>query len=1305
MSHGRLRIDTSVAKIAGPSSNLSSSHHGTASSSRLHSAKSTSHLRSASASSSTSIPSRALSSVIAQHTKSPSSASSSGSRGVNSGRCSPSGSEDDGTSGDYVLAMHDFNPQHQNVTCLAFRAGQVIHVLNRDPSGWWDGELDGRRGWFPSNYVTSDVGLLTDEELPLATQQTPSVAQGHTHTMSSVSTSSWKSTSSHRSNVPSRTDHRTDHRPIPTTSEAAVDSHCPPLMVPLLHGISLLQNAVRANRIAHFQPSTACIISCVRTMLSEIGCLPRDAPLLKQFHALAAERKRILSDLAALVTKAKKASEGQLSDEQRELEIESMVRLGGQLFAHVRGLLSVAVQCGIDVRPRSHGPTSAFGLSSSSRQGRWDSSDGTLVRSDESSTPLPGDYGEYWEQSQGTTNGIAQRRKQKDRNTMSSMRSARSMVDLRGKEKVQISTDVPLPKASAYSAVTPTTRILNRDTFGHRMGQTSISSLSSSSSFSSGESVGTPPTPLFPTGPSTTAEVMEALRQTHDHYLSTIAAFIGHAHSHSRMSHASSTGHMYDLVREVVEMVCKLLTIVEAVLRHPDIPMQKIQDLRYAKEGLYNVTSTLADSVRMLTSAPAPDVTEEEEKSTLLRSATNALKAGSDCVNAVKKCLQRSTGERPFIIELPDIGDVNAAIATPSKFSHQSRPSKSIGLREASSMNALKELYKANGIDGDDEDLTIQAQSSFGGDSTLKFNRPADEIREVEEQIEQETPPVQALSPMEVALPSTPAAEEPKTLPPLQMPQGPVEPGPSSPGSSLAPTDDGTTWEGSHRNHAPQSLEEKLLNGDLPAVPEGTIAEFNPDPLSWILSHDHAPEDVAYNSEGQLVGASLEALVERMTPHDSLVEPPFAAVFFLTFRQFTTPSELVDALIARYNIIPPKGIPEQDVYLWQQRKGLPVRLRVSNFVKSWLESYWRPSVDNVVLDSLLAFTRDALAHMFPVPSQRIVELIRQWQTASETGISPKVDRVRDAGIPLNPPTMSPSEIPRPIMTKGLLSALRNKNYTNIAITDFDPLELGRQLTWMECSLYCAIQPEEVLETGQKGGTYPGNVRAVTSLSTVITGWVAESILSELDTKKRTSLVKFFIKVADRCASLQNYSTPRSILAALDSSTISRLHQTWAGLPQKNKVQLETLRKLADHARNYHEYRSRLRNTAPPAVPFLGLYLTDITFCREGNPSHRAAPKNPEKKLLNFNKYHKLARIVQDMQRFQVHYNLKAIPEVQDYLKDAFEKSKHDGDLQDLYRRSLLVEPKQPADTPPASDVRQLFGWTTRSQAVTPTTAS
>ncbi|THG94032.1 hypothetical protein EW026_g7354 [Hermanssonia centrifuga] len=761
---------------------------------------------------------------------------------------------------------------------------------------------------------------------------------------------------------------------------------------------------------------------------------------------------------------------------------------------------------------------------------------------------------------------------------------------------------------------------------------------------------------------------------------------------------------MYDLVREVVEMVCKLLTIVEAILRHSDIPVPRANDLRLAKEGLYNVTSTLADSVRQLTTSPLPGMTEEEEKATLLRSATNALKAGADCVNAAKRCLQRAAGEKSLIIELPSVGEVDPSSYTPSKFSHHAREGSG-RLRVVTGGSALDTLYRANGLQGEEEDLTIQAQTaSFDIDTPTKGDKAPN--RTDLPNLETLTVNTEAPSDTEDEVWS-PAPDVEKPLPPVQA-NGELASLRSTSPVSFVPTDDGTTWEGAHSLHRPQlSLEEKLRHGDLPTVPEGSLPDVpRPDPLTWLLSHDYAPDDVAYNSDGQLVGASLTALVERMTPHDSLVEPAFAAVFFLTFRQFTTPTVLVEALISRYNIFPPPGLTEADTFIWQQQKGLPVRLRVSNFIKSWLESYWRPGTDNNVLASLLAFTRDALAMMFPLPSQRIVELIMQWTAATQTGISPKVDRIRDAGIPLNPPSaVLGSEIPRPIMTKAVLSALRSKNFAAISVTDFDPLELARQLTAMECTLYCAIQPEEVLETGQTGGIYPGNVKMVTSLSTVITGWVAECILNEPDTKRRTALVKFFIKIADRCASLQNFSTPRSILAALDSSTISRLSQTWTGLPQKNRLQLDSLRKLADHARNYHEYRSRLRNTAPPAVPFLGLYLTDITFCREGNPSHRASPKNPEKKLLNFNKYHKLARIVQDMQRFQVSYNLKEIPEVQEYLKESFEQSKNRTDLQDLYRRSLLVEPKRPADTPPSGDMRQLFQWATRGQQTTPTSAS
>ncbi|KAG2156000.1 ras guanine nucleotide exchange factor domain-containing protein [Suillus bovinus] len=1156
---------------------------------------------------------------------------------------------------EFVLALHDFHPQHQNATCLSFRAGQVIHVLNRDSSGWWDGEINGQRGWFPSNYVSADerVISLAEEVLP----QSPGPRHGHT--MSAVSAASWAS-------APSRGS-RKDHRPLVTEALGSdITSYCPPLMVNLLHSLSLLQSAVRSNRIAHFQPSTACIISCVRFILSSTECLPREAPLLKRFPTLAQERKQILSVLASLVSQAKKASDETQDEDLREAEIEGMLKLGGQVFSQVRRFLAVAVQCGIDLPEKRQPVISDEAIVNGSGLQGQASPAGPGDRVPVSPDPVTPSH---------LSSRLATPRQPHSHDGVLQKTAPRtkSLGDLRLQRRLAAYQD----SDSSVSPLLPHRTILSRSKKDqylvfervagkHKADMPSISSISSFSSISSTESPKPPAIPPFPSGPSTSSEVMEALKFTHYQYLSTIAAFIGHAHSHSRSSHASSTGQMYDLVREVVEMVCKLLTIVEAVMRHTEIPPHKIGNLKSAKKKLFTVTSSLAESVRLLTVPLPPDLSEESEKASLIRSATAACKAAADCVSAVKICLNRASGERQFIIQIPTTSDSDPAPFTPSKFSSRT------GQTPTLSLHTHQSLYHNDIVD---DDLTVQVltPASATPNATSIRDRSSDTFNVTA------TP-----DPSDSSHDTQPTTPEGGLLsmsdPDLMKPMEPV----SSP--SLA-VDDERADEQQERQTM-DTFEERLING------EPVTLQVKRDPPG----HDSSTNDVVYNNEGHLVAATMEVLFERMTPHDSIVDPAFSAVFFLTFRLFSTPLALVEALINRYNIMPPSNLSEDEMSIWQKHKGIPIRLRVSNFVKTWLEMYWRPEVDDIALSHLSSFTKDALLHYFPAPSQRILDLISMRQDSNTSLVSPKSERVRDPGMSINPPSYTLSEVPRPTMTKALLATLRGKNFDTVAITDFDALELARQLTIMECDLYCAIQPEEVLETGQEGTKPPVNVRAVSSLSTIITGWVAENILNEHDIKKRTLLVKFFIKVADRCTSLHNFSTPRSILAALDSSTISRLHQTWLGVPHKSKMQLESLRRLADHGRNYHQYRSRLRNIAPPAVPFLGLYLTDVTFCREGNPSYRESPSAPGKKLLNFNKYHKLARIVQDMQRFQVPYNLKKIPEVQEYLQMAFEKAKHHGDLQDLYRRSLLVEPKQPADTPPPSDMRQLFNWATRSQA-------
>ncbi|KAI6106332.1 ras guanine nucleotide exchange factor domain-containing protein [Pisolithus croceorrhizus] len=1104
---------------------------------------------------------------------------------------------------EFVLALHDFAPQQQNATCLSFRAGQLIQVLNKDSSGWWDGELDGQRGWFPSNYVCTDY-------LPHTQRQ----KMRHGHTISSLSAMSWATT-------PSRGSSRKDHRPLVTeTLGSDITSYCPPLMVNLLHSLSLLQSAVRSNRIAHFQPATACIISCVRSILSVMECLHRDAPLLKQFPLLAAERKHVLSGLAVLVSQARKASDEGDDEDVRDTEIEGMLKLGGQVFSQVRRFVAVAVQCGIELPEKA-------------QVSQCSDSNATTLEVGASPAEIfePPDF-----------------------------RSQRRFATYRESD----SSLVPLlsHRAARSHSKRDQYEPYDRATSSRHKPGVSVSSTSSSSSLSSAESPKPVLNPDFPTGPTTSAEILEALKHTNDGYLSVVSAFIGHAFSHSRSSHASSTGHMYDLVREIVEMAFRLVTIVEVVARHPSIPPHKVNSLRLAKEALYNVTTSLAESVRQLTMPLPPGVTDDTERDSLVRSATEAHKAGADCFSVIKSCLSRTSSQQQFVIELPAMLRPKPGPSTMAEF-----PSRVAA-------PPLSNLCRGPV----DEDVTIH-------------------------------PPTQPVHPPQLMDQNQETSSDSSDVTSLTKSLD------GSQDTALTSLDEQSLEEGSGTNlgvladTASSSCVQLADNVDAfhRRTPDTLVDDVGGDEASLItleVKRKHLGHnlDVIYNSDGHLVAASLDALVEKMTPQDSIVDAAFSAVFFLTFRLFCSPVELVHAIIDRYNVVPPPNMSKDDALAWERYKEKPIRLRVSNFVKTWLELYWRSGVDDPALPHLATFIREALQPYFPGPCQRILTLIDIRRDANSEVISPKSERARDPGMSINPPTFSPSEIPRPTMTKTLLAALRSKHFESVSVTDFDALELARQLTIMECQLYCAIQPEEILETGQEGAKPPIHVKAVSSLSTVITGWVAENILNEHDLKKRTTLVKFFIKLADRCTFLNNFSTPRSILAALDSSTVSRLHQTWSSVPQKNKGQLESLRRLADHSRNYHEYRSRLRNTAPPAVPFLGLYLTDVTFCREGNPSYRDGPSG--KKLLNFNKYHKLARIVQDMQRFQVPYNLKQIPEVQEYLSVAFENSKHHGDLEDLYRRSLLVEPKQPADTLPMGDMRHLFNWATRSQAQQPTSA-
>uniref|UniRef100_A0A3Q4G7L2 Rho guanine nucleotide exchange factor (GEF) 7a n=1 Tax=Neolamprologus brichardi TaxID=32507 RepID=A0A3Q4G7L2_NEOBR len=61
-------------------------------------------------------------------------------------------------SGQQLLVKARFNFQQTNEDELTFAKGDFINVTRQEEGGWWEGMLNGKTGWFPSNYVREVKG-------------------------------------------------------------------------------------------------------------------------------------------------------------------------------------------------------------------------------------------------------------------------------------------------------------------------------------------------------------------------------------------------------------------------------------------------------------------------------------------------------------------------------------------------------------------------------------------------------------------------------------------------------------------------------------------------------------------------------------------------------------------------------------------------------------------------------------------------------------------------------------------------------------------------------------------------------------------------------------------------------------------------------------------------------------------------------------------------------------------------------------------------------------------------------------------
>ncbi|KAF9092001.1 hypothetical protein BGX29_010653 [Mortierella sp. GBA35] len=437
----------------------------------------------------------------------------------------------------------------------------------------------------------------------------------------------------------------------------------------------------------------------------------------------------------------------------------------------------------------------------------------------------------------------------------------------------------------------------------------------------------------------------------------------------------------------------------------------------------------------------------------------------------------------------------------------------------------------------------------------------------------------------------------------------------------------------------------------------------------WFLNYDYQQADLVLNAEGSVKGGTLPALIERLTLHDGL-DSNFIATFLLTYRSFTSTKELFTYLFHRFTIQPPMGLEPEELEIWTEKKLTPIRLRVFNIIKSWLETYYLE--DEADDREALAMIKDfsGSAAMKDTMSFAAVQLIKlvEKREASDGSLRKMV---------LNLTTQAPQPI-------------TPRNLKKIKFLELDPLEFARQLTIMEANAYNKIKPVECLAKAWTSedpeiAAKAVNIKKMIETSNLYSNWINELVLSEKELKKRVLVIRHLVMIAEKLRQLNNFSMLSATMAALSQSPIHRLKRTWEQVPSRTMTAFMDLQALMGVAKNWAEYREELHSANPPCVPFVGMYLTDLVMIQDGNGDFLKKSNH----LINFYKRVKTAEVIREIQQYQsVPYCLTSVPEIQSFIKRGQDCTKS---VADLYEMSLQLEPREKVTSPNTVEhINQVF---------------
>jgi RasGEF domain/RasGEF N-terminal motif len=240
----------------------------------------------------------------------------------------------------------------------------------------------------------------------------------------------------------------------------------------------------------------------------------------------------------------------------------------------------------------------------------------------------------------------------------------------------------------------------------------------------------------------------------------------------------------------------------------------------------------------------------------------------------------------------------------------------------------------------------------------------------------------------------------------------------------------------------------------------------------------------------------------------------------------------------------------------------------------------------------------------------------------------------------------------------------------------EPRLLAEQMTLADCHTFVSIAPAELWQCAWNKPALrhrSPNVCALLKRLNEVAFWAASFIVAQRTQAERVAVWHHLIGVAEQLRALRNYHTLMALMVGLNTVAVQRLKQTKAALSAERAAAIDDIEALMAPDHSFKRYRAQLNTRKRPALPYIGVYLTDLTYIQDGNQDSRNDVAGDRRvHLVNFTKREQVVDLLKEIDFFQrVAFPFVALQPVFQFVSTppAF-------DERTLYRLSLIREPQQ-----------------------------